>query len=493
MLTTLLIQPIISIQSIQIQRDSRSVQQIGLGYSILSLMQTQILMIQFDNNNASMFQFQTEGSLISLGIDGISQWLIWQVNMLMPIVIQSVYKDIPTQVIVNGRYALSNPVHTQQLMQIQLIFIGFWSVAVFMVQNILQFYISFEGVLIPLYYIITQYGSRNKKVHASYMFFIYTLLGSLFQFMAQLGLYLDYGTGDYQIQQMSRSALEPSTYEYIQWIAFFICFAIKLPIVGFHGWLLSAHVESPTSGSVLQAAVLQKMGSYGLQRYSIPLFPVATEYFRPIIYVICIISIQYSSISAQSQSDMKIVIAYSSIGHMGTATLGLFSNDQLGIEGSIFFQISHGLISAGQFLQVGSQYQRHHTRNTLYYRGLVMAYPIYITQLFIFSMANSSVPITSGFVGEFQAQQGAFNNNPFVAIFASLSIIQVPSFMLNQQHRVAYGSFTPYMPVVYSDITRKEINLFIPLLFFTIFLGIYPQFMLNDVLEPSMALIIQGS
>jgi NADH-quinone oxidoreductase subunit M len=465
-------------------KESRTILLVALVYSILSLLQTYHIMLLFDTENASLFQFQEISGLIA--IDGISLWLVWLVNMLMPIVILSVYKSVAGVNVIGGQSSLA----LKQIL-ILLIFIGFWSIAVFLVQNILLFYISFEGALLPMYFLIIHYGSRNRKIHASYMFFIYTLAGSLCLFLALLGLYIENGTGDYQILLMNRNSLtDTTTYEHILWIAFFICFSIKLPIVGFHGWLLAAHVEAPTSASVILAAILLKMGSYGLLRYSIPLFPYATEYFRPFVLVICLLSILYSSIAALSQADMKIVIAYSSIGHMGTATLGLFSNDYLGIQGSIYFLISHGLISAALFLLVGVIYDRYHTRNILYYRGLVMAYPVYVLLLLIFSMANSAIPMSSGFVGEFLALLGAFHYNPFVAIIASLSIVLVPSFMLKLLHSISYGEFTRYMPVVTSDITYKEFMLFLPLFFFTFFLGIYPQFLFNDILEPSIFLLI---
>lgn len=407
--------------------------------------------------------------------------------MQMPIVILSVYKSVAGVNIVGGESSLA----LKQIL-ILLVFIGFWSIAVFLVQNILLFYISFEGALLPMYFLIIHYGSRNKKLHASYMFFLYTLAGSQCLFLGLLGLYLENGTGDYQVLLMNRNSIEATTYEYILWVAFFICFSIKLPIVGFHGWLLAAHVEAPTSASVILAAILLKMGSYGLLRYSLPLFPQATEYFRPFVLVICLLSILYSSIAALSQSDMKMIIAYSSIGHMGTATLGLFSNDYLGIQGSIYFLISHGLISAALFLQVGVIYDRYHTRNIMYYRGLVQAYPVYVLLFLVFSMANSAIPMSSGFVGEFQCLLGAFNYNPFVAIVASMSIVLVPAFMLKLLHSISYGEFSRYMPVVTSDITYKEAMLFIPLGFFTFFVGIYPQFLQDGLLEGSLVLLLSG-
>nr|YP_009659061.1 NADH dehydrogenase subunit 4 [Chytriomyces confervae]QCQ69059.1 NADH dehydrogenase subunit 4 [Chytriomyces confervae] len=492
MLSILLVLPLLSMLTISLLNSARSILLVALVYSILSLLHTYNLMLLFDSESSSLFQMQSTGPIEGLlAIDGISLWLIWLVNMLMPIVILSVYKSVAglNVNVVSSRVSDEGIMASSiKQMLILLIFIGFWSVAVFLVQNILLFYISFEGALIPMYFLILHYGSRNKKIHASYMFFIYTLAGSLCLFLALLGLYLENGTGDYQILLMNRNSIEPTSYELILWMAFFICFSIKLPIIGFHGWLLAAHVEAPTSASVILAAILLKMGSYGLIRYNIPLFPFATEYFRPFVVVLCVLGILYSSIAALSQSDMKIIIAYSSIGHMGTATLGLFSNDYLGIMGSLYFLISHGLISAGLFLLVGVIYDRYHTRNIMYYRGLVQAYPIYVLLLLVFSMANSAVPGTSGFAGEFLSLLGAFNLNPFVAILAALSVVMVPAFMLRLLHSISYGEFTKYMPVVTSDVSAKELAMFLPLVFFTMLLGIYPEMMLQDVLEASINL-----
>ena len=230
--------------------------------------------------------------------------------------------------------------------------------------------------------------------------------------------------------------------------------------------------------------------SYGLIRYSISLFPQVSNYFKGIVIILCLISIQFPPIAAQSQTDLKVVIAYSSISHMGTSTLALFTSDIMGIEASIFFQISHAMISSALFFQVGILYERYHSRTMFYYRGQVQVYPTFIIFLSIFGLANCAIPTSSGFIGEFLAQVGTFNLNPFIAFLASLSIVQVPSFMLNLVHRISYGRFTFNMPMVTSDITKKEFNVFISLMFFTFLLGIYPQLVLDEILYPSLTLLI---
>ena len=360
-----------------------------------------------------------------------------------------------------------------------IIIISFWSNAVFIVLDILWFYISFEAVQQPMYYLITNYGSRSKTqgVHASYMFVIYTQFGSQFLFIGLLTQYIQSGSFNYEI--LCTLPID-SSYQYILWISFFICFAVKQPIIPFHIWLLTAHVEGSTAASVILAAILQKFGSYGQIRYNIALFPIATQLFQPFIWTQAILSILYSSIAALSQIDMKLIIAYSSIGHVGTTVQGLFSNDLYGIQAGILFMVSHGIISSAQFLQVGVLYDRYHTRTLLYYRGLSLTFPLFTTIFIFFSMANSGFPLTSGFIAEFLALSGIFNSNPLIALIASLSIVLVPAFMLNLLHRICYGRYTSYITIVTSDITIKEFHIFIPQIIFTIFLGISPQILFDS-------------
>jgi len=237
-----------------------------------------------------------------------------------------------------------------------------------------MFYICFEGVLIPMLFLIGWYGSRNRKIHGGYSLFIYTLFGSLFVFVALIIVYMETGTTDYQLLVVMAISVDR---QIILWLAFFLSLAIKIPMVPFHLWLISAHVEAPTSGSVLLAAVLLKLGSYGFLRYSIPLFPEATHFFTPFISALSIVAIIYTSIAAIAQLHMKKIIAYSSIAHMNISVLGMFTNDYHGIQASIYFLISHGVISSGLFLLVGVIYDRYHTRTMKYYRGLALVMPVF--------------------------------------------------------------------------------------------------------------------
>lgn len=396
-----------------------------------------------------------------LGQDGISQWQVWQIHLQMPIILLSVSHSSPSLLIL-------------------LIAVGLQSELVFMVLDILLFYITFESVQIPMYLIITIYGSRNRKIMASYQLFIYTQLGSQLQLQSQQYLYIKYGTTDYTLQTTYREGIHPMI-----WLSFFICFAIKLPMIGFHSWLLAAHVEAPTSASVQLAAILLKLGSYGLQRYNM-LWNDTNDYFRPQVITMSIISVIYSSIAAISQTDQKVIVAYSSIGHMGVSTLGQYSQDEQGIIGGIYSQISHGIISSAQFQLVGILYDRHKTRYIIYYRGLVQIYPIYVTILLYFSLANSALPLTSGFIGEFLSIYGILHHDIITGILTSLSVILVPSFMFGSiLHKISYGSISPYQSYIFSDITRKEFHILLPLIISSLALGIAPDIIQID-LTPSV-------
>ena len=454
---TIIFIPIIAIIQFMIKRDARGV----IIQLIQNQFQTHYQIVVFDPNIIG-YQFQFS----DFAIDGISQWLIWLINMLMPILILN-------------QSRLNIPKNDQSILLILII--GLLSILVFLVIDILYFYIAFEGILIPMYIYISLYGSKNRKIYASYSFILYTLTGSLFQLIGIQYLYLTYGTTN-QIPMIEGVPQNANLLNNFIWLCFFIAFVIKQPLIPFHSWLIITHTESPTIGSVILAAILQKMGSYGLIRFNIPLFPNSTEYFKPQINVLCTLSIIYTAISAFTQIDQKQIIAYSSIGHQATATLGLFSNDYLGIQGSIFFMISHGQISSAQFLLVGFIYSRYHTRTIIYYRGLVQIYPIYVLILWFFTMANSAVPGTSGFTGEFLSLFGIFTQNPWIAFWSSLSIILVPTFMLRLLHSLSYGQFTPYFLWITNDLTRKEFNQLIPQILFTLIFGLFPNLILDHIL-----------
>ena len=466
--------PQIAIISISFCKKREEIQWVAVGFSQVAIVHTQIIIHLF-TGDTSVFQFQYYGKQ---GQDGISLWQIWQISIQMPIIQQSTW---------GSSSHCTDMYRTQIIMQLQ---IAFWSYAVFMVLDLQQFYISFEGVLIPMYFLIGFFGGRNRKIHAANQFFIYTLQGSQFQQQAQIILYQETGTSDYQtIQTIPISPIR----QYMLWQAFFFAQAIKIPMVPMHIWLPEAHVEAPTAASVLLAAILLKQGSYGLLRYCQPLFPIASSTFTPGVVTMCIVGIIYSSVACLALWDMKKQIAYSSIGHMNTATQAIFTNDLNGISASIFFLISHGIISSAQFLLIGILYDRYHTRTIKYYRGLVIIMPIFTVFFLIFTLANIAVPGTSGFICEFLTFLAAFNLNPFVGFISSIAIVLAPAYSLWFFHKISYGSISPHLTSLWSDISLKEFHLLLPLLFFTLFFGLFPNFLLLPIQMSCLSLQYVGA
>lgn len=458
MLIFFLIIPIITIFSVFFCKKKEEIQLTTLGFSFINLIHTLFIIYKF-KGNISIFEFIFYGKL---GQDGLSIWQIQLISIQMPIIILSTWKSI------------KGNLNNYKFYIILQFFITFWSYAVFLVQDILYFYISFEGVQIPMYFLIGFFGGRNRKSHAANLFFIYTLLGSLFQLLSLIILYLETGTSDYHIILNIPISIFK---QYFQWLAFFFALAIKIPMIPMHIWLPEAHVEAPTAASVMLAAILLKQGSYGLLRYCLTLFPIASSIFTPFVSTLCIIGIIYSSFACLSLLDMKKLIAYSSIGHMNIATLAIFTNDLNGLNASIYFLISHGIISSALFLLIGVLYDRYHTRTVKYYKGLVQIMPLFSLFFLFFTFANIAVPGTSGFICEFLTFLAAFNLNPFIGIFSSLAIIQTPAYSLWFFHKIVYGKFSPSLIILFSDISFKEFIILSPLVFFTLFLGLFPNYL----------------
>lgn len=437
---------------------------ISLVVSITSFINIQWIIYQIKSNTSIIQQISLSDG--NQGQDTISVWQVWQICVQMPIIQQSTWKVI-----------ISNQGQYHRQINCQLI-ITFWSYSVFMVTDLQLFYISFEGVQIPMYILIGFYGGRNRKIHAANQFFIYTLQGSQFLQQGQVIQYQETGTSNYQI--LATINISSTNQLFIQQ-AFFFAQAIKIPMVPMHIWLPEAHVEAPTAASVLQAAILQKQGSYGLLRYCQPFFPQATKFLSPFIITQCIIGIIYSSIACQAIWDMKKLIAYSSIAHMNTATQALFTNDLNGLNACVFFMISHGIISSAQFLIIGFIYDRYHTRTIKYYKGLALIKPMLISFFLIFTLANIAVPGTSGFVCEFMTFLAAFQSSPVAGLLSTSAIILAPAYSLWFFHKISYGTISPHFYSLWSDQNRKEFYLLLPLAIFTIYMGLYPDFILSTI------------
>ena len=418
---------------------------------------------QFDGATAA-FQFveraQWLGGNITyhMGVDGISVLFVVLTAILMPFCILASWKSIENRV----------PEYMIAFLALQTLMIG-----VFCALDLVLFYVFFEGGLIPMFLIIGVWGGK-RRVYASFKFFLYTLLGSVLMLLAILWMYLYAGTTD--IETLLNTAHFPVAMQSFLWFAFFASFAVKMPMWPVHTWLPDAHVEAPTAGSVILAGILLKMGGYGFLRFSLPMFASASATFTPFIFVLSVVAIIYTSYVALAQEDMKKLIAYSSVAHMGFVTMGIFTLTHVGVEGGIYQMLSHGIVSGALFLCVGVIYDRMHTREIAAYGGLVARMPIYAACFMVFTLANVGLPGTGGFVGEFLTMLGAFRVNTWVAIFAATGVILSAAYMLYLYWRVIFGKLVKPSLMAIQDLSAREIAILVPLVVATIVMGIYPNF-----------------
>ena len=397
-----------------------------------------------------------------VGIDGISILFIVLTTLITPLCIISVNQSINTKL---KEFLIA-------ILVMESLMIG-----VFCSLDLVIFYLFFEGGLIPMFLIIGIWGGA-RRVYSAFKFFLFTLLGSVLMLVAIISIYWITGTTD--IVELNNLGVDVK-YQNLLWLAFFSSFAVKTPMWPFHTWLPDAHVEAPTAGSVLLAAILLKMAGYGFIRFSIGLFPIASENFVPLIYTLSLIAIVYTSLVALMQDDMKKLIAYSSVAHMGFVTLGIFTMTQQGLEGSIVQMISHGLVSAALFLCVGVVYDRMHSRLIITYGGLVSAMPKYAILFMVFTLAAVGLPGTSGFVGEFLILMGAFQKSFLVAAIASLGVILGAAYMLWLYKRVIFGELINKDLLKMLDLNKSEIFILISLAIPVLFFGFYPEPLLNTI------------
>jgi len=443
------------------------IKQLGLAFSCIIFIQTILLWIFF-NNEIGSFVYVVHlpwlsffNVYYSLGIDGISIFFIILTAFLIPICILISWNSIT--------YKMKEFILMLLITELLLI-------NVFAVLDLFFFYVFFEGVLIPMFIIIGVWGSRQRKIHAAYQFFFYTLLGSILMLLGIIVIYFETGTTD--IQLLAQIELSKSR-QLILWLAFFASFAVKVPMLPVHIWLPEAHVEAPTAGSVILAGVLLKLGVYGIIRFMIPMFPYAMDYFTPMVFTMCVIGIIYSAATTIRQIDLKKIIAYSSVAHMNFALLGLFTNNSQGIEGSLFFMLGHGVVSSALFLCIGILYDRYHTRNILYYGGLVQVMPIFSIFFLIFTLANLGLPGLVNFVGEFLVLVGTWKVNTTVIFLASIGMILGAVYAIWLYNRLVFGQIRFYSLQKFVDLNRREFFVLLPLLFMTFFMGIYPAAFLD--------------
>ncbi len=427
-----------------------------------------ILLWYFFDNSTPDFQFIEKKNWMAgfinfqLGIDGISMLFILLTTFIAPLCIFSGIHSIKFKI---KEFLIA-------ILVMETLMLG-----VFCSLDLVIFYLFFEGGLIPMFLIIGIWGGP-KRVYSAFKFFLFTLLGSVLMLVAIISIYWIAGTTD--VIRLLDGRI-PQEFQYLLWLAFFSSFAVKLPMWPVHTWLPDAHVEAPTAGSVILAAILLKMAGYGFIRFSLGLFPVASDYFTPLIFVLSIIAIIYTSLVALMQDDMKKLIAYSSVAHMGFVTIGIFSLTKQGLEGSIIQMMSHGLISAALFLCVGVVYDRYHSRMISSYGGLVNIMPKYALVFMIFTLAALGLPGTSGFVGEFLVLVGALQKNILVAVLASFGVILVAAYMLWLYRRVIFGKITNPEIKEITDLNKTEIYIFASLVFLILFFGIYPKPLFNTI------------
>ncbi|MGY6706428.1 NADH-quinone oxidoreductase subunit M [Roseinatronobacter sp.] len=446
-----------------------------------------ILLVGFDPQDTG-FQFVEEhdwimGFTYKMGVDGISILFVMLTTFLMPITIGACW----------------NVSHRVKEYMIAFLLLETLMIGVFTALDLVLFYLFFEAGLIPMFLIIGIWGGK-ERIYAAFKFFLYTFLGSVLMLVAMIAMYVDAGTTDIPAlleHQFSTETFSLMGWQVIGgmqtllWLAFFASFAVKMPMWPVHTWLPDAHVQAPTAGSVVLAAVLLKMGGYGFLRFSLPMFPVASDIFAPLVLWLSAIAIVYTSLVALMQTDMKKLIAYSSVAHMGFVTMGIFAANQQGVDGAIFQMISHGFISGALFLAVGVIYDRMHTRDIAAYGGLINRMPVYAAVFLLFTMANVGLPGTSGFVGEFLTFMAVFQVNTWVALFAATGVILSAGYALWLFRRVVMGELIKESLKGIKDMDRREKVLIVPLIAMTLILGIYPA-LITDIIGPSVSALVEG-
>jgi len=447
--------------------NNSTIKYVALFTTIVNFLISIYLWIAFDQSTSS-FQFIEDRIWIKgfinykVGIDGISILFILLTTFITPLCVISVNNSIKNRL---------------RDFLIAMLIMESFMIGVFSALDLVVFYLFFEAGLIPMFLIIGIWGGA-RRVYSAFKFFLYTLLGSVLMLVAIISIYWIAGTTD--VVQLYEIGID-AKYQNLLWLAFFSSFAVKTPMWPVHTWLPDAHVEAPTAGSVLLAAILLKMAGYGFIRFSLGLFPVASEIFTPLIYILSVIAIIFTSLIALMQEDMKKLIAYSSVAHMGFVTLGIFTLQQQGIEGSIIQMISHGLVSAALFLTVGVVYDRMHSRLISTYGGLVSVIPKYSILFMIFALASLGLPGTSGFIGEFLILMGAFKDNFLVAVMASLGVILGAAYMLWLYKRVVFGKLVNEDLKKIVDLNRSEYFILSCLAAPILFYGFYPDPLINTI------------
>ncbi len=481
-LSTVTFLPLVGVALLLLTREDtalgrRNIRNVALLTTVFTFVVSLFIWIGFDNSNPGFQMVEKHawlGTGISyhVGVDGISMLFVILTTLLMPFCILASWVSVEKRL---KDYMIA-------FLLLETLMIG-----VFVALDIVLFYVYFEAGLIPMFIIIGVWGGKDR-VYASYKFFLYTLAGSVLMLIAIMAMYWDAGTTD--ITQLLAHKF-PAQMQTWLWLAFFASFAVKMPMWPVHTWLPDAHVQAPTAGSMILAGILLKLGGYGLLRFSLPMFPLASDYFAPLVYTMSVIAIIYTSLVAMMQEDMKKLIAYSSIAHMGYVTMGTFAANMQGVQGAIFQMLSHGFVSAALFFCVGVIYDRLHTRDIAAYGGLVNNMPKYAVAFMVFTMANVGLPGTSGFIGEFLTLIGVFRANTWVALFAATGVILSAAYALWLYRRVVFGALEKESLKAMLDLSLREKFILYPLIALTIFFGVYPA-PIFDATAASVELLVNN-
>ncbi len=457
---------------------ARNARYVALWTSLITFFLSLFIWFNFERGSAE-FQFVEEAVWLpdlnlvyKMGVDGISMPLVLLATLLTPLCVLASWDSIKHRV---KEYMMA-------FLVLETLMVG-----TFTALDLFLFYVFFEGVLIPMFLIIGVWGGP-RRVYSAFKFFLYTLTGSLLMLVAILTIFFYTGTSD--IPTLVEQASLPASWQVWLWLAFFASFAVKLPMWPVHTWLPDAHVEAPTAGSVILAGVLLKMGGYGFLRFSVPMMPQGTEFFIPLVFFLSVVAVIYTSLVALAQQDMKKLIAYSSVAHMGFVTVGIFSLNQQGIEGALFQMLSHGVVSAALFLAVGVVYDRLHTREIERYEGLAENMPAYSLIFMLFMLASVGLPGTSGFVGEFLVIVGAFKASSWIALLTASGMVLGAAYMLYLYRRVIFGVLTKPDLKRLLDMNWRERLVFAPLVALVLWMGIYPASFL-EIMAPSVELLVE--
>lgn len=443
------------------------VKRVALLTTVVTFILSMVMWGEFDSSS-SQYQFTVEYNQLSylhmhMGVDGLSLYFVLLTTFTMPICVLASWENVK---------------HNIKSYMIAFLVLESLLIAVFVVLDLLLFYVFFESVLIPLFIIVGVWGASADRIRASFLLFLYTLFGSLFMLLAFLVIFYHVGSTDFEVLSLADISFESQRW---LWLAIFLSLAIKTPLLPVHIWLSRAHVEAPVAASMVLAGLILKLATYGFLRVLIPFLPEATSYFSPLVQTIAVVTLVYSSLTTLRQTDFKVLVAYSSIAHMSVVVIGLFSNTLQGIEGAILLGIAHGIVSPAMFMCVGGiLYDRYHTRVIRYYRGLTQYMPIFSLLFFLFILGNMSTPLTVNWAGELMALMGSIQRSPLIGLAMSSGIVFSAAYSIWLYARLCNGSWSPFLGYAI-DVTRREFMVLLPLLFTMFLFGLFPNIILTDL------------